>query len=63
MKEFTMKHPFLTCLMADSLIGGVVGIVRAIAGAFGRGNSETTSTTTVTFKEEETQDEPSGDNQ
>lgn len=40
MKEFAMKHPILTFLMAVSAIDGVVGIVQAVTAAISGKNTE-----------------------
>ena len=32
MKEFALKHPILTFLLADTLISGLFGTIRAFAG-------------------------------
>ena len=58
MKEFALKHPILTFLLMDSAIGGIVAIVKTVACAFGKG----TEATVVTIaKEEEKENESSGD--
>lgn len=40
MKEFALKHPIITFLLADSAICGVVRIVQAVAAAIGGKNVE-----------------------
>ena len=61
MKEFAMKHPFLTFFMVDSAIGGVVSIVKAVVGLFNKGDKTEVTISPAPVVEEETQDEPSGD--
>ena len=52
MKEFAMKHPILTFLLADAAIGGVVKIVCSIANIFSGGKDD---------NKEEPEDEPACD--
>lgn len=40
MKEFALKHPIITFLLAVNAIDGVVGIVKAVAAAIGGKNVE-----------------------
>lgn len=40
MKEFAMKHPILTFLLALNAIDGVVGIVKAVTTAISGKNTE-----------------------
>jgi hypothetical protein len=51
LKEFAMKHPVMTFLLAASAIDGTVAIVKAVAGIF---NKEKAT-------EEEKVNEPAGD--
>lgn len=64
MKEFAMKHPILTFLIADALIGGVVSIVRALSGnplvCYNVEDTEEESEE-IEEKKEDEPDEPSGD--
>lgn len=53
MKEFALKHPFLTFFIADAIVSGVVKIVAMLTG-----NVETGDTTT---NEEDSEDEPAND--
>lgn len=38
MKEFVMKHPIITFLLADSLIAGVVNSIKYVAACFAKNN-------------------------
>lgn len=40
MKEWCIKHPILTFLLADSAICGVVNIIKAVTGVFTLGTPE-----------------------
>ena len=54
MKEFAMKHPILSFLLADAAIGGVVKTIQAICGIFG--NKETTTTINAEVSADESAD-------
>lgn len=65
MKEFALKHPILTFLLADTLIAGVVNIVRTGLVAFGK-NEPRVAAFRITKNansnnEEETTDESAND--
>jgi hypothetical protein len=56
MKEWALKHPVMTFLLADAAIGGIVNVCKMVVAAF-------TGTTAKEENEEEKQDEPAGDHQ
>lgn len=58
MKEFALKHPFLTFFMVDATITGVLKIVAMLTGNFRIGNAKTGETTT---NEEDSEDESAND--
>lgn len=58
MKEFAMKHPILTFLLADSLIAGVVNIIGHVTAAFGK-NTVVEEKTIEVAEEEKTDDDAS----
>lgn len=57
MKEFALKHPFLTFFAIDAIVGGVVKIVALLTGNVPNSNCGTTTET----NEEEPNNEPTGD--
>lgn len=38
MKEWCIKHPILTFLLADSAICGIVNVIKAVTGIFSSGS-------------------------
>ena len=54
LKEFIMKHPILTFLLADTAITGICNTVKYVAAAFGKNQ-------VVEVTEEGKKDEPAGD--
>ena len=50
MKEFALKHPILTFLLADTLIAGVCNVFGSI---FGKSNETQESTVTISTTEED----------
>ena len=47
MKEFVMKHPFLSFLLADSAIAGTVKIVTTIVNAFTKNDIQAKTEVTI----------------
>ena len=56
MKEWALKHPVMTFLLADTAIAGIVNVCKLVIAAFSKNNISEVS-------EEEKQDEPAGDHQ
>ena len=56
MKEFALKHPFITFFIADGIVTGVVKIVAMLTGYAKKPDEQTTET-----NEEEPNNEPAGD--
>lgn len=52
MKEFALKHPIFTFLLAESVIFGVVRSVQAVAAAIGGKNVEVVEKVTVDMEED-----------
>ena len=52
MKEFALKHPIITFLLALNAIDGVVGIVKAVTTAIGGKNAEAVEEITVDTEED-----------
>lgn len=57
MKEFALKHPFLTFFAIDAIVGGVVKIVALLTGNVPNSNCGTATET----NEEELNNESAGD--
>ena len=63
MKEFALKHPILTFLLADAVITGIVNVVRTGLVAFGKNGPSIAAVkiTETNNNKEETTDESSTD--
>lgn len=57
MKEFALKHPFLTFFAIDAIVGGVVKVVALLTGNVPKTECKVTTET----NEEEPNNEPAGD--